>query len=89
MRGIHTWDLGKGKTETSSGESREALAVGNAKWRAVEAEEEILILGEKLVAINYTIYLLKLSRVDVWERPYLSAWFSLEVKLASEELSLT
>ena len=58
---MNTWDLGKSKTETSSGEGREALAVGNAKWRAVEAEEEILILGEKLVAINYTIGLLELS----------------------------
>ena len=58
---MHTWDLSKSKTETSSGESREALAVGNAEWGAVEAEEEILVLWEKLVAINYTIGLLELS----------------------------
>jgi len=58
---MHTWDLGKGKTETSSGESREGLAVGNTKWSAVKAEEEVLILGEKLVAINHTIHLLELS----------------------------
>ena len=58
---MHTWDLGKSKTETSSSESREALAVGNAKWGAVEAEEEILVLGEKLVAINHTVRLLEIS----------------------------
>lgn len=48
----HTWELGGSHTDTSACKSRERLACGKDFACAVETVEEVLVLREKLVAIN-------------------------------------